>query len=265
MAELDLLRLFVERTSAYYGDAKVNSMKIIQFKKLDSSYQVVWSNCSFSFSSYLEASRGLTEAYYSQISQIFSKVVLNTGIVNPSYSNFMSEYFEILEVSGNYDCIEAPPVPNTNEYIVYAEFCRIFYDRIDSKAFSDKRDGNTRFLKLSLVFENGNKIPPDHWVQMNEDQYVYGILTPQVIQKATAYNYLVVAIDSSGRTANISYKILTSANEMVFDVYFRTGFKIGQVDSSTSLILLLFVSNLSLYLNASDKVFLFYKFFFFLF
>ncbi|XP_065654318.1 uncharacterized protein LOC105844463 isoform X3 [Hydra vulgaris] len=253
LAELDVLRLFIEKTSSYYGDSKVNNIKIIQFQKVSSSYQVVWSNCSFSFSSQLEATRGLTEAYRSQISFIFSKVVLVTGKINPNYFSFMSEYFEILEVSGNYDCIEEPPIPNGN-YIEHAEFCSLFYKRIDSMTFYDKRDGNTRFLQLGLTFQNGNKVSPDHWIQMNDDQYVYGVLTPQVIQRATEYQYLIVATDSSGRTANVSYKILTSTKDIPFDPFFRTGFDVLKDDMSTAFLLFTFVRNLSLYLNSSDKL-----------
>jgi len=66
---------------------------------------------------------------------------------------------------------------------------------------------------------------------------------------------LLLATDSSGRTANISYVVKVASPLKFFDAYFRVGFTNFFGDfTPNSKMLYVFVEKLSKYINPNDKV-----------
>lgn len=187
IVDLDIIRTFISLISEYYKDSTENMVKILDFVRFDTSFNVTWSNCSFAFSTLQEASRGLTETERSQITAIFSRVTTTTAtttsandLINPKFKTAMSSYFIINSIHVSYDCIEEPPVPSKQSYLVFPKFCSLFNESVPQTAFYDKRDGDTRNLKLKLLDMNEKEVTIDSWVQIDELQNIYGVVTDKV-------------------------------------------------------------------------------------
>ena len=257
LVDLDIIRSFIYMITQYYGDKKT-TVKILDFVKQTGSYKITWSNCSIVFSSRQEAMSGLTESHRTYIQEIFSRIIsVSDGVIVAKFRKFMSTYFQITTVEVSYDCIEEPPVPSRSTFRAYATFCREFNDSVPRNTFYDKRDGDTRKLKLSLLYVNGSTLFIDNWVQITETQRVYGILTEVIKQNAPlgGYEYLLMASDFSGRTVNITYIIEVPSPKRVYDVYFTSGFTnhFAPLEPSAKILYTL-VHKLSRYINGDDKV-----------
>ena len=187
IADLDIIRTFIALISEYYGDSTQNKVKILNFVKFnDNSYNISWSNCSFAFETREQAKMGLTEDNRLQINAIFLKVVKQqtTSEIQPSFISAMSSYFVIKGLSVTYDCIEEPPIPKTDAYRVFPKFCQLFNESVPRTAFYDKRDGDTRNLKLKLLDEREKEVTIDSWVQLDERQNIFGVVTEKVKDNA---------------------------------------------------------------------------------
>ena len=69
------------------------------------------------------------------------------------------------------------------------------------------------------------------------------------------FKYLLLATDSSGRTANISYVVKIASAMKFFDVYFRVGFTnfFGAFTPNAKM-LYTFVDKISKFIDPNDKV-----------
>ena len=207
--DLGILYHLLRVISNFYNDNQVK-IKVLQYKKLTSeTYSLKYSNCSFTFSSKEEAKEGYSESFRSTINNIFFKIVNRDGSVNSAFSKFMSTFFEIINIKISYECIEYPPYPTIGVlHRTYAQTCREFRDFHTKAMFNDARDGTN--LKYSLTYSSGEPISPDEWITFDEKQMqVYGMVTEEVKKRAPflGYEYRIVATDSSGRSANITYLI----------------------------------------------------------
>ena len=248
LINLDLILIFINKISEFYGD-NTNSIKILDFTTISYNYyRIVWSNCSFEFQTKQEALFGLSQADKSKIDAIFQMVIsLQTNEVLQEFRNYISAYFQILNISVNYDCIEEPPfLPiGTKEYTFYATSCELFNRSIPYDTFYDKRDGFTNKLTLTLLSKDGNPLPSNEWLNLDKYQNIYGVVTEDIKRKSPlqGYMYVLNARDTSERTANVTVIVKVNSPTKWFDVYFSTGF----------------YSNLGSQMNTGDMLYLFSK------
>ena len=254
--DLDVLYRLVQAISQYYGD-KTIQLKVYRFAKISTdTYSLVFSNCSFVHSSLKAAMWGLNESHRSSITAIFSRIVESNGTVRSSfYRHLAINGFVLKGVSNSYSCIEEGPTSNIETLRLYAFACKVFEDPLASDLFTDKRDGTN--LELSLCYTNGVPVSPNEWVQLDATRRViYGVVTFAVkinIPMFYGYKYLIVARDSSGRTANVSYSIkIANAVPLQF-VRFHLGFQsVFTGYSKTADILLNLTRKLAAYLNNNN-------------
>ena len=224
MTRLDVLYRLIVSISNYYNDAHMQ-LKIHKFveKSPKLSYQLIFSNCSFVFDTMKRAREGLDESYRTSIASIFSQMVHDNGTMKKAFKRFLSSSgFDLKSVNVNYSCIEAPPYSKTASLIRYAYFTLSFNDVVPFDIFGDARDGFN--LALSLRYVNGTQVSPDEWLQLNQvTRTTYGSVT--VMQSyVSTYKYLLVATDSSYRTANISYTVRIANSVPNYNVTFYLGF-----------------------------------------
>ena len=193
--DLDVIWTFVSLVQEYYGgssQAAARNVKIISFSREQhsSSYTISWSHCAFQYTSMALSMKGLTQDNFNSITKIFSKYLVATSngqLTNQIVASFktaMSTYFTIESLSASYDCIEEPPVANLEKIRVFPKFCQLFNDSIPPTAFTDKRDGDTRNLKLTLLDKDGKPVSIDDWLQLDQHQNVYGVVTKPVKKNA---------------------------------------------------------------------------------
>jgi len=190
IVNVDIIRTFISLIQEYFGESgsSARDVKILSFTKIQhsSSYSISWSHCAFRYTSRQLAMQGLTVDDRDAIAQIFAKYVVTsttataTTQIVPQFKTFMSSYFTIQSMSVSYDCIEEPPIPQTDKIRVFPKFCQLFNDSIPSTTFHDKSDGNTRNLRLTLLNKHGVPVTLDHWLQLDEYQNVYGVVTEKV-------------------------------------------------------------------------------------
>ena len=224
MPRLDVLYRLIISISNYYNDAHIQ-LKIHKFvkKSPNLSYQLTFSNCSFVFDTMMRAKGGLDESYRTKIASIFSQMVHDNGTIKTAFKSFMySSGFNLQNVNVSYSCIEAPPYSEIASLIRYAYFTLSFNDILPYNIFADARDGFS--LALSLRYVNGTEVSPDEWLQINQmTRTIYGSVT--VMQSyVSTYKYLLVATDSSYRTANISYTVRIANSVPNYNVTFNLGF-----------------------------------------
>ena len=192
--DVDIIWTFISLVQEYYGGSSITarSIKILSFSRIQhtSSYSISWSHCAFQYSSLVLSLQGLTQDNRDSITQIFSKYLVtssNGQLTNQIVAQFktaMSSHFTIESLSASYDCIEEPPVANIDKIRVFPKFCQLFNDSIPSTAFTDKRDGDTRNLKLTLLDKNAKAVSINDWLQLDQHQNVYGVVTEQVKRNA---------------------------------------------------------------------------------
>ena len=254
--DLDVLYNLVNTISQYYNDRTVR-IKVHKFTKLSThTYSLIFSNCSFVHSSINAAMWGLNESHRSSIAAVFSRIIENNGTATASFYSYLSTNGFVLEaVSASYSCIEDGPTSKVHSLRLYAFLCKVFEDPLAHDLFRDKRDGFN--LQLSLCYTNGKPVSPNEWVQLDTARrVVYGIATFMVKRNAPSfgeYSYLIVAKDSSGRTANVSYNIKVANIAPLQHVRFMLGFQsIFNEYTRTADILLNLTRKLASYLN-NDK------------
>ena len=251
--QLDVLYKLVTAISQFYNEKAIH-VKVYNFTQLSaSSYSLTFSNCSFVFSVRKAAMWGLDESHRSSITRIFSKMVESNGTARDSFVKFLKLSGFILEsISNSYSCIEEEPTSKIKSLRPYAFLCREFDDPLANDLFSDKRDGSN--LIINLCYENGAPVSPNEWVQIDTTRRtVYGSVTYMVkerIPSFVGYSYLLVATDSSGRTANVSYQIKIANAPPLQDVRFAFGFdSVFTPYSRTADIFLNVTRKLAKYLN----------------
>ena len=232
-ADLDVLWRIVTALQSYYNDESIKT-KILDFYRIgNNDFFIKWSNCSFSFSSYEQAKRGLTEINREKITLIFSKIInINTQIVTNSFKTAMFAFhFIVKSATVSYSCIEKDPYPPSNAvYKVYVKFCEFFNHTFPNDLFLDQKDGDIRNMRLSLTDLNGKAISSNEWVQIQADlngqKYIYGTLTTSIVMNApqNGYRYLLMCTDSSGRMANISLNVFVVERQNQFSNEFYVGF-----------------------------------------
>ena len=256
--DLDVLVHLLDLIRQYYGDTKIK-MKVHTFYKMaDNIYTLIFSNCSFVFNNLTRALYGLDESYRPTIEATFSRMVQSNNVIRTEFREALSSFFEILKVSVSYSCIEEPPyTTQTTSMKAYAYVCEEFCDVVPMSLFLDKRDGNTRNLMLSLQYLDGKLISLNEWIYMNDsNQAVCGAVTESVKRNAPlkGYEYLLVATDSSGRSASIKYSIKIANSLPNVQVKFVIGYK-NTFDyyAPTAKILLSVTKKLAIYLDPTDK------------
>ena len=193
--DVDVIWTFISLVQEYYGGSSQaidRNIKIISFSRTQhsNSYSISWSHCAFQYTSMALSMKGLSQDNFNAITQIFSKYLVtssNGQLTNQIVENFktaMSSYFTIESLSASYDCIEEPPVANLEKIRVFPKFCQLFNESIPSTAFTDKRDGDTRNLKLTLLDKDGKPVSIDGWLQLDQHQNVYGVVTEPVKRNA---------------------------------------------------------------------------------
>lgn len=209
VVDLSVLHTLLKMISSYYHDQQIK-IKVLKFEKLSTYwYSLKYSNCSFTFATKAEARKGYHESFRQIINQVFYKLIKPDGTVQSAFSSYVSSMFDVTSVRISYECIEAPPYPTVLvAHRSYAATCREFRDMHSKNMFNDARDGTN--LNYSMTYRSGRALPPDEWVTFDSKSIeVYGMVTESVKRYSPfyGYNYLIVATDSSGRSANISYVI----------------------------------------------------------
>ena len=223
MTTLDVLYRLVTAISQYYNDATVK-LKVFKFiQQSNLSYQLTFSNCSFAFNTMKRAREGLDESYRTAISSIFLRMVQGNGSVQIDFKNSLySSGFKLQNATVSYSCIDAPPFPKVPELIRSSFFTLAFNDVLPYDIFVDVRDGLS--LKLSLHYVNGTEVSPDEWLQINPmTRTIFGSIT-MMQSFVTTYRYLLIATDSSYRTAKISYVVRIANSPPKAEVMFYVGF-----------------------------------------
>ena len=226
--DLDVLYRLLNAISLYYQDLN-NRIKVHKFQKASTfSYSLTFSNCSFVFSTMKAAKHGLDESHRTAITSIFSRMVYSNGTAKSAFSLFLaSKGFRLQKMKVSHSCIEAPPFSKVSKLRTYAFLCREYNDPLAHDLFNDTRDGTN--LQLSLRYTNGDIVSPNEWVQLDpERKVVYGVVTIMVkrnIPGFAGYNYLLVASDSSGRKASVSYSIKIANAAPIKDIRFVLGFR----------------------------------------
>ncbi len=224
--DLSVLNRLLRLISSYYHDTETR-IKVLKFTKLSTyTYSLKYSNCSFAFSTKEAAKRGHDESHRAIISALFSRIVNTNGSIQSSFASHLSEYFAVTSLKVSYECIEAPPYPTgATSRRVYASLCSEFRDLLSTTLFNDKKDGTN--LTYSLTYKSGKPISPNDWLTYDAKEHViYGMVTADVKKNAPfyGYEYLVVATDSSGRSANMSYAVKISNALPHLNVRFTLGF-----------------------------------------
>ena len=223
LPKLDVLYRLITSISQYYSDATIK-LKVYKFTQMTPfSYQLTFSNCSFLFGTMKRSLEGLDESYRAAIASIFSRMVQENGKVRVAFKNSLqASGFELQNVTVSYSCIESPPSPKVVQRTRYSFFTIPFSDALPYDIFSDTRDGFD--VKLSLRYLNGTEVSPDEWLQINQlTRTIFASVT--IVQSYVAtYRYLLVATDSSYRTANISYIVRIANSPPAQDVKFYVGF-----------------------------------------
>ena len=255
--DLDVLYKLVNAISQFHNDQTIR-IKIHKFTKLSTFlYTLTFSNCSFTFSSLKAAKWGLNESHRASLSAIFSRVIESNGTAKASFQRFLSvNGFTLEAINTSYSCIEEPPISKVKSLRPYAFLCKEFDDPLANDLFTDKRDGTN--LQLALCHKNGVPVSPNEWVQLDPvRKTVYGSVTFMVKQNIPVfegYSYLIVATDSSGRSANVSYRIKIANAPPLQYVRFLFGFQsIFTEYSRTADILLNVTRKLATYLNNNDQ------------
>ena len=226
--DLDVLYKLINTISRFYND-QMAQIKVRKFTKLSThKYSLIFSNCSFIHSSLKAAKWGLDESHRPSITAIFSRIIESNGTAKASFYRHLFVNGFILETIGNsYSCIEEGPASKVLSLRPYAFLCKVFEDPLANDLFTDKRDGTN--LQLSLCYTNGKPVSPNEWVQFDAARRViYGSVTFMVkrnIPSFYGYSYLIVARDSSGRTANVSYNIKIANAAPLQYVRFMLGFQ----------------------------------------
>eukprot|EP00794_Sanderia_malayensis_P014171 gene14171-15650_t len=262
LADLDVLYKLVSAINRFYQDVSIN-IKVSKFQKTSAfSYSLVFSNCSFAFSTMKAAKWGLSESHRSAIAAIFSRMLNANGSARSSFtSHLASKGFTLTSIQASYSCIESPPIARVEKLRAYAYLCTEFKDYLSTDLFKDARDGTN--LSLSLCYTNGQKVRPNEWVQLDERRkLVYGRVGKNVklnIPSFVGYSYLIVATDSSGRTANVSYQIKIASAAPITDVTFVLGFTTATFNeyTKTADLLMSVTRKLGLYIDGNaqgDKI-----------
>ena len=208
MVDLSVLNRLLEAIRDYYRDKEIK-IKVLEFRKLSAYvYSLKYSNCSFTFPTKDAARKGYDASFQTTINEVFYRLVKPDGSIQLAFSSFLSTLFEVTSVMISYECIEAPPYATVSQVRSFASTCKEFRKTHSKTMFSDARDGSN--LKYSLTYPSGRPLSPNEWIAFNEKTMeVYGMVTEDVKRKAPSlgYNYLIVATDSSGRSANITYLI----------------------------------------------------------
>ena len=195
--------------SDFYNDKELK-IKVLRFRKLSAySYELQYSNCSFTFASKEAARKGYDIPFHTTLNELFYRLVKPDGTIQSAFSAFLSSFFEVTSVRISYECIERPPHATVARAQSFATTCKEFRTVHSKHMFDDARDGTN--LKYSLTYPSGRPLSPSEWIKFDEESMeVYGMVTEEVKRKATSpgYKYLFVATDSSGRSANITYLII---------------------------------------------------------
>ena len=254
--DLDVLFRLVNAISSFFKE-KTTSVKVYKFQKLSAySYTLVFSNCSFVFSTMKEAKWGLSESHRAAITMIFSQMMQSNGVAaNAFATSLASSGFSLTGINTSYSCIESAPFSKVGRLRPYAFLCQTFSDPLSVDLFNDARDGTN--LQLSLHYLNGHAVSPNEWVQLDPlNKVIYGAVTQMVktnIPSFEGYTYILTATDSSGRTANITYNIKIASAAPIQDVRFFLGFESTfTIYSRTTDILLNVTNKIAKYLDNNN-------------
>ena len=208
LVDLNILNKLLEVISKFYNDKEIK-IKVLEFRKISGySYSLKYSNCSFTFPTKDAARKGYDEPFRSTLNEMFYKLVKPDGTIQPAFSSFLSSSFDVESVAVSYECIEASPYPTIAVVHSIARTCKEFRVVISKTIFNDARDGTN--LKYSLVYPSGRQLSLSEWIAFDEKRKeVYGMVTEDVKRRAPSlgYEYRIVATDSAGRSANITYRI----------------------------------------------------------
>ena len=209
LVDLNILNKLLEVISKFYNDKEIK-IKVLEFRKISGySYSLKYSNCSFTFPTKEAARKGYDEPFRSTLNDMFYKLLKPDGTIQPAFSSFLSSFFDVTSVKVSYECIEASPYPTIAVVRSVASTCKEFRVVIQKTIFNDARDGTN--LKYSLTYPSGRQLSLSEWIAYDEERLeVHGMVTEDVKRKAPplGYEYRIVATDSAGRSANITYRIV---------------------------------------------------------
>eukprot|EP00794_Sanderia_malayensis_P017595 gene17595-19348_t len=258
--DLDVLNRLLRLISSYYQDSVIR-IKVLKFTQLSTyTYELKYSNCSFTFATKEAAQRGHDGDQRASISALFSRVVTPSRAVQSSFAAHLSKVFTVKRVNVSYDCIQAPPYPTgAASREAHANVCAEFRDLLPTALFNDAQDGTN--LKYTLTYASGKTVAPNDWLMYDSSRHeVRGMVAVNVKKNAPlfGYKYLIIATDSSGRSANISYAVKILGALPNSRITFYLGFKSAFADNTASASALLNISrSIAGYLNgdsSADKI-----------
>lgn len=136
-----------------------------------------------------------------------------------------TNYFPVNYISMFISSLTAAPddSPFLNRSIDHLEITigRFYQLQIPANTFSDKEDGNTRNLKLTISLTYGKPLPTDSWLMFNEtSQTLYGIPLKSDSEGGDTINeFTLTAMDSQGHVAkdaiSLTYKYETDINHRI--------------------------------------------------
>ena len=162
-------------------------------------YEVKWTNCTVS----------RTEC--TDLTWLRNTLLVNNNI-NPSFRLSLESDFTIESLSFDYDgiCIDVVTPPTVLNLIPDQNigYCSYLKYQIPENTFSDKIDGGTRDLDLSVTFSNGSHIPASYWLGFNTvNQEVIAVLRSTNVVTETSHTFKVIATTQRNLAASTELKV----------------------------------------------------------
>ena len=120
-------------------------------------------------------------------------------------------------------CSNTPPVvlQSISHFIISTP--GLFFIALSSNIFYDREDGFTSNLSLTLLSSSGQVLPPDSWLQLNDNtDEIYGVVTEKLGLNKN-FTFILNAEDSYGLKVNTSFTI-----EVMLDLQ-DIGFKVNMI------------------------------------
>lgn len=210
--DVSLIEIFIKTLSTYLTST-VSQIQIFNYTRVRNEYPfrftVTWTNCSMTT---LFQQEQFSEAYYASYRSILLKfmVVSSSGkytSMNQRVQNFFQQnsLMSLTSITTNGKCTipdKTPPKPNKPVTIEIK--CGMFKHRVPNDTFTDKEDGGTRQLTLTILQTNGSNLPADAWLIMDQSQYINGMINNATVLAAPSnreYKFLIQATDSDGHTS----------------------------------------------------------------
>eukprot|EP00794_Sanderia_malayensis_P014054 gene14054-15515_t len=146
------------------------------------------------------------------------------------FASAFSYRYNLISVTTHTDplCQQAlnPPVSLVSKWMITADYCGGFEEKVPTNMFNDAEDGNTSNLSLQLYLSPRTSIPSDNWFRFNQtSQTIYGWPTRDEALKLDKFNSSVlVATDKTGLEASVKIEFAFTSHvepKYIFHLFFH--------------------------------------------